>query len=618
MSSVGNDYTISSPAIPTGASIRSAAVAVFALDLRSLALMRVLLGGVLLWDLLHRFADLSAFYSDAGLAPRDWVTQADTSWHFSLYFANGSAGFAALLMAIQSLVAIGFIFGWRTRLMTVVSFVMWGWLCNRNPIILSGGDLLVACLLFWSCFLPMSSRFSIDAALSPAPPSEENTYLSWATAGLIIQVLSVYFYSAILKNGAEWTHDFTAVYYTMMIDRFASPLGQWLLLPFPLAMKALTVFVWWLEMIGPAILLLAPLFGRTGVAARAVMLVCFISLHLGFALFMQVGHFPYVCFAGLSSLVGAWFWNWALKASRTDIPVSMYYDHDCGFCRKMCQLFRSFLGLQRAAIAPAQSHSIAGPLLEANNSWVVIDHEGRPFLKWQAFVQLLKVSPIFRLLYRPLNASWLRRPGTAAYDFVARNRDRFAYVSARVLPERQERFDLDVRVQRLAGVAIAVITIWNFATIDAMPQSIVSVIRPAVHSLRIEQYWAMFAPYPMKGDGWFVIEGILDNGEKVDVLNPDKAPTRQRPRHTSDTYPNSRWNKYQLNLLKDEDFPDIHLQYGRYLCRTWNGREANPGRLLNTFTITYMIEISPPPGEPQKVEPIELWTHQCFAGTTDD
>ena len=38
-------------------------------------------------------------------------------------------------------------------------------------------------------------------------------------------------------------------------------------------------------------------------------------------------------------------------------------------------------------------------------------------------------------------------------------------------------------------------------------------------TLRLEQYWNMFAPYPLRDDGWYVIDGTLSDGQKFDVFN---------------------------------------------------------------------------------------------------
>ena len=587
--------------------------AVFGIDLRTLALFRVMLAGVLLFDLLRRFCDLTALYSDQGVLPRSWLVQIDVPWHWSLYLANGTPLITGLLLAVQVLAALALLLGWRTRLATVLSWLMWGWLCNRNPLVLIGGDLLMACLLFWACFLPTGARWSVDAALAPAPPPRDHRHLSWASAGLLLQVMSVYFFSAILKNGVEWTRDYTAVYYALSLDGYATPIGQWLL-NFPELMKGLTLYVWWLELLGPPLILLAPLLGaRLGTPLRATLMFAFIAMHLGFLLCLALGHFPFVSFASLSVFLGAWFWDWRTRQPRVQRSVTLYYDQDCGFCRKTCLLLRGLLGLQRAEIRPAQAHPRAKALLESNNSWVVIDHEDRAWLKWAAFLALLRVSPIFGWLARPLSAAWLVTPGTAAYDFVGRHRGAFAALSARLLPERQERFEPGPGWQKLAAVAVVLVALWNLGSVQLIPKDVFRSLAPPIQLLRLDQFWDMFAPYPYKDDGWMLIEGRLANGETVNVLHPERPLNYQKPAHLSGSHRNIRWHTY-LGRLTQKEFANNRVWLAKYLCRNWNADKLDQDReqRLMEFQINYVVETTPPPGEPLRTEQRTLWTHECF------
>src|SRR4051794_36134476 len=61
----------------------------FAIDLRSLAAMRILLGLATLWDLWARSARLTMFYTDAGVLPRSAVRDAASHLQ-SIYFTSGS------------------------------------------------------------------------------------------------------------------------------------------------------------------------------------------------------------------------------------------------------------------------------------------------------------------------------------------------------------------------------------------------------------------------------------------------------------------------------------------------------------------------------------------------
>src|SRR5690349_7198380 len=232
---------------------RQVARELFGIDLRTLALFRVTLASLLIFYVLNRVPDIAAFYTDWGVLPRSYLVQFDAWSRLSLYFVNGEYWFAATLLAITLACAVALWLGYRTRLMAVLLFVLMMSLVNRNPVILIGGDGLLLCLMFWARFVPLGARWSLDAEFAAQPPPAENLHCSWASAGLLLQVLSVYFFTAWLKTGPDWWPDGTAVYYTMQLERYASPLGHALMPQFPALMKALSYYVWFAEWIGPVL-----------------------------------------------------------------------------------------------------------------------------------------------------------------------------------------------------------------------------------------------------------------------------------------------------------------------------------------------------------------------------
>ncbi len=231
---------------------------VFGIDLRTLALFRVCLGLWLIVDLIIRAGHLTAHYTDFGVLPRAEAISHISPWRLSIHLINGSTAFQAILFILAGVFALCLVLGYRTRIATIVSWVLLLSLQNRNPILLQGGDNLALMLLFWGMFLPLGARFSIDEALNSRTEAVPNSFASVATMAILVQCMSVYFFSAFLKSGPEWMPDGTAVYYALHVDRFASPLAVWFR-QFDLPMRGLTYFVWWLELIGP-LLMFAPFF----------------------------------------------------------------------------------------------------------------------------------------------------------------------------------------------------------------------------------------------------------------------------------------------------------------------------------------------------------------------
>ena len=592
---------------------RKLMVRLFGIDLRTLALFRALLGSLVFADLVMRAVDLRTFYTDDGVMPRDWLVQFNGLWRISLHSANGEPWFAGLMFGLEMLCALAFLFGWRLRLASILLFVLNGSLLNRDQMVLLGADILIQCLLFWSMFLPLAARWSVDAALADPKPALRNPHVSWASAGLLIQVMSVYFFSAFLKYGREWWPEGTAVDYALQIDGYATPIGVWLRGFYPLT-HFLTYAVWLMELCCP-ILAFSPLFNRP---LRFVVMVLLMFMHIGFMLCLSLGPFPFASLTSLTVLAGGWIWDGLeRRGARRDkalggLGLRIYYDRDCGFCLKSCLLYRVFLILPRATIAPAQDTPRAKTLLEANYSWVVIDHDDRAYLKWPAFVQLLKRSPLFFWLGWLLQGNWAVRPGNAVYDFVGRHRGGFGALSGALLPFHARRFDTPwIFDQLVAGFAVVIVFTWNLCTLHALPRPLYAALTPPFRILRIDQIWDMFAPYPSKEDGWFVFPGELFDGTQVDVFHfVSKPVSYDKPEYASREFVNIRWHKY-LERIWSVDYAANRLYYSRYLCQRWNATHSG-AQQLRTFKMIYMLEMSVPHGLTPTVEQRVLWNHECF------
>jgi hypothetical protein len=165
----------------------------------------------------------------------------------------------------------------------------------------------------------------------------------------------------------------------------------------------------------------------------------------------------------------------------------------------------------------------------------------------------------------------------------------------------------------VAAFFLVYIFIWNLGTLPASIRKkridIPWRLKWIASVLRLDQTWNMFAPYPLKDDGWYVIPGELKNGTEVDVFRGGGPVSWEKPEYVAYMYKNQRWQKYMMNLWS-KDFSEFRLYYGKYLCRAWNDRHKGNEQLQH-FTINYMRQDTRAKGEsaPQKVM---LWDHYCF------
>ena len=584
---------------------------VVGIDLRTLALFRVLLGVYLLADLVGRARDLTAHYSDFGLMPRGEAVAFLSSSSWSFHLAGGSAVFQGALFVLGGVFAGMLALGWRTRLATFASWALLLSLQNRNTMILSGEDNLALLLLFWSMFLPLGARASVDAALNSDAPPRSNAFVSVATAALLIQGMSMYLFSALLKSDPIWVPDGTAVYYALQLDYLATPFALWFR-QFEALLQGLTYYVWGLELIGP-ILIFSPILHRP---LRAALMVAFITMHLGFWMCLEIGLFPLISIIMNLTFMPGWMWDTLDKWLRPARPSNLciWYDSDCDFCRKLSRLIATLLMLGDIPVRPAQSSPRIGPLLEQHNSWVVTDGT-EDHLRWSAFLRLVAVSPVFRPLAGALAWRPIAAVGECGYLWVARNRPRLAAIAAPAMRERPLRVAPRRTGSIAAALALIFITIQNISTLPAAGLRLPEEFRSVRQALGLYQNWTMFAPYPELNSPWPVIRGELADGTIVDVYNRQTgAPSTDRPAVVSAVYANGRWRKY-LSQLEDQSYEPVPqrlaLNYARYLCRSWNtGRQ--PHEMLMTFTIRFHVERTNPPGEPDTTTVRTVWTHDCF------
>lgn len=595
------------------AGLRLASLAeIFGVDLRTLALFRIGLAALILADLGFRTRDLVAFHTDFGAFPRYIAEMNLHPWAWSLYMFGGSSWFVGLLFAIAAIFALMLLAGYRTRLATVASWVMLLSLQNRNTMVLTGEDVLLIALLFWAMFLPLGARFSVDSALDTSKRRQSHLYFSVASFALLIQGMSMYLFSALLKTDAKWIPDGTAVYYALQLDYFATPFAHWLR-EWETLLTGLTYYVWSLELIGP-LLIFSPFLLRF---FRGALQLAFITMHIGFFLCLEIGMFPLVSIVMNLTFTQGWVWDrLALRFERPGARgVSVHYDGGCDFCRKTCLLLRTFLILPGTPIRPAQDDAETHALMRAKDSWVVRDGTGAAYLRWAAMVRLVEVSPLFAPLARMLQWRPAMALGNRFYRFVAARRRGFSRLSATLLPYRDQTLARPLWREGIAGIALIFITFQNISTVPEFgvkrPELFVSVRE----ALRLYQSWGMFAPYPEVTSPWPVIPGMLRDGTPVDVYHrAEGAPSFAKPAYVAKTYETYRWRRF-LTYIEDMSYDnrtrDYGLEYARWLCRSWNHGTPDARQLVN-FDIYFMVEWTRPNYLVKRPKPRKIWSHDCF------
>ena len=162
----------------------------------------------------------------------------------------------------------------------------------------------------------------------------------------------------------------------------------------------------------------------------------------------------------------------------------------------------------------------------------------------------------------------------------------------------------------LAAFFLFFIVFWNIGNLQGSTLGVPARLKGMSWTLGLYQNWHLFAPYPMKEDGWFVIPGKLRDGTEVDVFRKGAPITWEKPLYVSQTFKTNRWRKWMMTLAL-QPYAGLRLYYGRYLCREWNSSHPEP-KQLETFEIVYMLERSLPYGQSPRAQKISIWKHHCF------
>lgn len=261
----------------------------FALDLRALAVMRIGMGLLLAVDLALRAVDFDAHYGDHGVLPREAFLDRFLRFGRICLHAYVPDTGQVVLWVVAAIAAVMLTVGYRTRLATIVCWVLLASLHSRNYMVIQAGDTALRMMLLWSVFLPLGARWSVDAWLrGDRPPAV--AIRTVATAALIAQLALIYGTATLSKlSHPVWWHDGLGVYYALSTEQFTTGLGLWLRDVTWLAV-ALNYATLVIQGLAPLLLLLPWANERARTVAAAVL----IPMHIAFMLCLSIGLFSYI------------------------------------------------------------------------------------------------------------------------------------------------------------------------------------------------------------------------------------------------------------------------------------------------------------------------------------
>jgi hypothetical protein len=299
----------------------------FSLDTRSLAVGRMGLGLFIFIDILWRLSFAEWHYTDLGVMPRDVFTgQFAYPWSFSLHLANGSLGFAVLMLSLHGLCALAMMLGWHTRLATALVAILTISLHNRNWYLNNGGDDALRAFMILATFIPWGEKWSMDQWRHGNGQKKTRRISGTWVFSWFLQIFVIYFVSYILKTSPIWRSEYTAIYYSSHLDIFATDLSRFLR-QFPGPMKVATFLTIMLEWMGPLVLIAGWMMARRFQGKlRLLTVLSFWGLHIGIILTMSIGLFPFYLLAVWSTFIPSSTWDyWLSRFPAIDFRINSFY-----------------------------------------------------------------------------------------------------------------------------------------------------------------------------------------------------------------------------------------------------------------------------------------------------
>lgn len=605
-----------------------------AIDPRTLALTRVLMAVLLLFDLAKRWVDIALWYDEHGLVPTSVAATGGRSHKLSIFFMATRWEEAAVLFALCGVCYLALLFGYKTRLAQIGALIASVSHHTRTDLLCNGGDFVLDILCWWTVFLPMGRRFSLDALFDSMQKRVEHTaeavtatrdaprdttpVVSLAVLAALVQLSVIYFFNTISKDGGTWKRG-EAIYYLTHQERLLAPLGLWMRHHMSLlGSQVLSYGALFVEG-SLAFLILSP-WGKPWTRRIAVLFV--VGLHVGIQLVGNFGVFSFAMMIFSSLLIEASDWDrlvrWA--RARRGRARRVYFDGECGVCFQTVRVLARLDLFGRLSPQPNRDRTGLPADFDVSTlerSVVVVDPAtGRVFTGVPALCECVRALPCGALLaWLPLLPG-LRSIGEALYRRLADNRAQVSvalgYAACGLPGAAGPELELHepapvaalfakplVALRELTVAYLMVISTGQLLVENPALRKLEVRLPPslaaAVSYTRLQQGWRMFAPDAPMGEMSLVVDAVTSDGRHVDPLNEvaarqaDPLARRVPVRPGYDVF----WVDYIARL---EGARAYHSAFRQWIL-AYPERTGRPQDRIVAFELLKLSQDSPRPGE---------------------
>jgi hypothetical protein len=598
------------------------------IDSRPFSVFRILFGLLLLKDALYHIPLAHWFYSDAGVTPLSALRDGlERPLRFSLMDSMPYAWMAVAFFAVWAVVLVLLILGYRTKLMTILNFIIVLSVHERNVYVLTGADTVIRVMSFWIMFIPLGHYYSLDAIrkrwarygrthnLADLRMSERpRTAFAFPIRVVQLQIALVYVFTGYLKSTGNIWQNGDALFYVFQLHSMVMPPGDWMAALMPSVGLKIFTYLFLVGELGFVFFVFSPI-GQPG--ARLIGLALVTMMHIGIAVTMAIPDFSIVMFFSYLFFFDESWIRWVGKYLRRGKSLS-----SLPLPAENSPLWFALAATRPTEIAVVQPENESEAAPPEYDSWWIETNDANRLTGQAAWIQLAGYFPASRLWGGLLRFRWVRRLTWGTVKLLVR-RDPLTSPE-RISPEEaycppETRFKWLNRVGKLAVIGtLATLFVsvvwWNLDGMadygKPMSAPMPNTLRTAVWYTGLWQFWDMFAPIPLQWDGWIVIPGKFEDGTEFD-LRTGEPLTQDVRRYWFG--PMARWTKYDENVSRNSYQPLLSAWAG-YYCRYYNDVLRRPnGARLATLEIHFYYRPAHAPGDPENpIKDYQLWRHWCY------
>ncbi|MGP4993215.1 HTTM domain-containing protein [Glutamicibacter ardleyensis] len=271
-----------------------------------LAVMRIASGIFILGWLLINAPIASKIWGPGSEYLEPYRSVLGYKWPLDILRDSG-LGFFIAWYIVSILLAVAFIVGWKTRIVTPLFFIFYTAINAQNTPISDGGNYFIRIMLIYLIFADLSKRWSLDAWLNKRKGKTKREFEAvtvlhnLALCLVVAQLCIVYFEAGLYKVQGKLWQNGTAMYY-------------------PINSEAYGVFPWLSELLSSNSWIVALITYITVIAqiafpfmlfhkiSRRIALIAILGMHIGIAVVMGLPFFSGIMASADAVLVSSATW----------------------------------------------------------------------------------------------------------------------------------------------------------------------------------------------------------------------------------------------------------------------------------------------------------------------